>query len=112
MKKLLLTALVTVLFLASALYAYAPAGVTVQLTSTAILSARDVTTTSQRRQGFAVVNAGSYPVYVALWTNAVASKGIYLAPNGGALFMSQNVYEGAISAIAVGGTSIVTVQEW
>jgi hypothetical protein len=50
------------------------------------------------------------PCPPALGAEAVADKGIYLAPSGGSYEINeQNLFVGAINGIAVGGNSNVTV---
>lgn len=66
------------------------------------------------RQYMVIVNDGSNVVYLALDgdTAAVANKGIRLNAAGGSyeiMANEANDYRGAIRAIAVGGSSVVTV---
>lgn len=86
-----------------------PAGVSVLVTSTHLLA------DNTARQGLIITNTGVNPVYLALNTvagTAVAGQGIYLQPNGGAIqFDGNSLWTGAVDAIAVGGTSIVTATE-
>lgn len=53
-------------------------------------------------------------IYLAFGGTAVASKGIRLNPLGGSYEMSKkagNLYKGAVTAIAVGATSTLLIQE-
>lgn len=78
--------------------------VTVGTSTTAILAANG------QRHYAAIINSGSYPVYLGIGAEAVANKGIYLAPSGGSYEINeQNLFIGAINGIAVGGDSNVTV---
>lgn len=81
--------------------------ITVGETSTLI----QATTT---RQYMVIVNDGAYPVYLNLSADepAVANSGIRLNASGGSYEIIKgdgNGYNGAIRAIAVGGSSVVTV---
>lgn len=83
-------------------------GVTVQTTNTLLLAA------NANRQGLIVVNSGSNAVYLAMGSNATATvgTGIYLGPSGGSFQFDANYkWQGAIYAIASGGTSVVTISE-
>ncbi len=66
------------------------------------------------RQYMVIVNDGSNVVYLALNGDkaAIANSGIRLNASGGSYEITPadgNQYSGAIRAIAVGGTSVVTV---
>lgn len=71
-----------------------------------------VLATSSTRQYVAIVNDGSNVVYLSLNNDvgAVVSSGIRLNASGGSYEINQdNLYTGAIRAIATGGTSIITI---
>lgn len=81
--------------------------ITVQTSSTL------VTATSTARSYLAIVNDGSNVVYLNFDDKAaVANSGVRLNANGGTLELnSENLYKGAIRAIASGGTSVITFLE-
>jgi hypothetical protein len=86
-----------------------PAGVTVTTSSTHLLA------DNLGRLGLIITNTGANPVYLALNTvagTATAGQGIYLGANGGAIqFDGNSLWTGAVDAIAVGGSSVVTTTE-
>lgn len=83
--------------------------VSVLITSTVVLGI------NPSRETVTIVNDSANVVYLALTTSfgttptAVASSGIRLNASGGS--WTQDDFQGAVSAIAVGGTSVVTVVE-
>lgn len=79
--------------------------VTVGITSTFLLA------TSTERQYCAIVNDGSNPIYLSFNdVPAVANSGLRLNASGGSFEIdSNNLYKGALRAIASGGTSVTTV---
>lgn len=80
--------------------------VSVTTSNTAIVSS------NVGRQYLVIVNDGANPVYLSLGGTAVANSGIRLNAQGGSIELTQdNLFTGAISGIAVGGTSVVTVFE-
>lgn len=82
------------------------AGVSVATSSTAVLAKNTA------RSHVLIVNDSTNVVYLALGATAVANKGIRLNASGGSYEINdQNLFIGAINAIAVGGTSVVTVVE-
>lgn len=86
------------------------------------VSAVSVTTSStlvqatSSRPYMAIVNNGDYPVYLALNGDApaVVNEGIRINPGGGSyeILADENPYNGAIRAIASGGTSVITVTSY
>lgn len=86
-------------------------------TSTSVLintTSTTVLATSTSRLYAAIVNDGSNVIYLNIKGGipAVAYEGIRLNPGGGTFELtSENMYYGAITAIAVGGTSSTTVTQ-
>jgi hypothetical protein len=83
-------------------------GVNVSISSALFLAANN------SRERLVITNTGSNPVYLALGANATAvvGQGIYIAPNGGAFVLDSALkWQGAIQAIASGGSSVVTFTE-
>lgn len=76
-------------------------------------SSARITATSSTRQYIAIVNDGSNVVYLKLSDSpAVINSGIRLNASGGSYEInSENMYTGSITAIADGGTSIITFTE-
>jgi len=66
------------------------------------------------RRGLVICNAGIAGVYLSLDGNAaVASYGIYLAPNGGTWTMDTATFTtAAVHAITAAGTSTLSIQEF
>ena len=82
------------------------AAISVLVADTVVLPARP------SRIETTIVNDGANVVYLMLQTAvatpiAIASQGIRLSASGGS--WTSNSFTGAVNAIAVGGTSIVTV---
>ena len=82
------------------------AAVSVAITSTAVIAANAART-------FATfVNDSANVIYICLGTPAVANAGIRLNANGGSFEINRdNLYTGAVTAIAVGGASNLVVTE-
>ena len=79
---------------------------TVTTSSTAIVAANGA------RKYLCLVNSGTNPVFLAFGIAAVANKGVYLAPSGGSYEINmQNLLTQAVTGIAVGGNSNVTILE-
>jgi hypothetical protein len=84
----------------------AGASVSVGTSSTAVLGA------NAARQFLALCNDSANVIYVDLsGATAVASKGVRLNANGGAVLLDRYVPTSAIKAIASGAASVLTVQE-
>jgi len=80
---------------------------------TVTTSSTDILASSTPRQYAAIVNDGSNVVYLNFnGATAVANSGLRLNANGGTFeITSENLYKGQITAIASGGSSVVTVVE-
>ncbi len=88
----------------------APANATIGESSTEIL-----TQSEQRREFLSLVNTDlTNGVYIAFGADAEYQKGIYLAPNGGALLLDMECTSQAVNGIVGPGSStspVVAVQE-
>jgi hypothetical protein len=62
------------------------------------------------RREVTICNDGANIVYLALGITAVANNGIRLTAAGGSY--TTNLWEGAINAIALTGTTVLTVAEF
>lgn len=79
----------------------------VAITSTKVINA------NKNRQTLIITNVGTNPIYLGIGEAAVISQGIYLVGNGGVWEMNNNTYNiSQIYAIASGGTSTVSIQEF
>ena len=73
----------------------------------------EVAAFNSERRYLALVNDSDTDVYLALGEDAVLNKGIRLNASGGSYEMleGQNLYTGAVNAIASAATKRLTVQE-
>jgi hypothetical protein len=78
--------------------------VSVATTSTAVLPQ------NLGRRELTICNDGANIVYLGLGPTAATSNGIRLAASGGSY--TTNLWKGAVSAIAVTGTTVITVAEF
>jgi hypothetical protein len=77
---------------------------TVLTTNTLVLA------TSSSRQYAAIVNDGANPVYLSIYSGAVADSGILLVANGGSYEINdQNLFTAAVYGIASSSSSNVSV---
>lgn len=80
--------------------------VSVALTNTPLLSANSA------RKDAILINNSPNDVYLSRGGTAVANQGIYLQPNGGVYEINtNNLFQGAISAIAVGAVTPIMTSE-
>lgn len=87
-------------------YNAAPASATVGTSSAVVLAA------NANRKGAIFVNDSANKIYLAINAAAVSGKGILLTANGGAYEINNtNLTEQAVSAIATGAGSELTILE-
>lgn len=80
------------------------------------VAVQDVTTevrpANPRRADMELVNISNQWIFLGRGNDAVLNEGIALAPNGGSYHMGpDNLFLGAINAIATGGDKILTISE-
>lgn len=79
---------------------------------TAATSSTAVLASNTGRQYAIIVNSGTSAVFLSLGATAVANQGVYLAASGGSYEINEeNLFVGAINAIAVGSSSNLAVYE-
>lgn len=72
----------------------------------------EVRLANERRADMELVNISNQWIFLGRDNDAVLNEGIALAPNGGAYHIGpDNLFKGAINAIAEGGDKILTISE-